>query len=145
MAGKDFRMASKLIVTFTGSVTVQHVLDKDQRVTAFNFFGEKDNLHVSDGYHSMDDLYEHRMALTAALTNMINFEGGLTTFKARQHYDGTMFEGQFIVVIVTPEGQISYHYDLKDWDNFKIPEFEKSPIPYDGHGANEVIKRLLKI
>jgi hypothetical protein len=106
---------------------------------------------VSDGYHTMGELYNHRRALTVALFNIIdgirdeiNWEVEL--FKSKLHNDGTMYEGYFIVSASIPKvGQISYHYELKYWDEFKIPEADKIPWKYDGHTSQDVIERLLKL
>jgi hypothetical protein len=104
--------------------------------------------NVSDGYHTMHELYQHRMALNVALFNKINdfpltFRDYLV-IKSKLHSDGTMFDGYFIVMLITPTTQISYHYDLKHWDLFEIPEVERAP-KYDGHSSNDVIERLLKL
>jgi len=103
-----------------------------------------------DEYHSMHGLYQHRMALTIALFNMINiyrkYPGGPQVMKSKLHHDGTMFEGgYFIVMIVDPKiGQISYHYQLKHWDEFKIPEVERTP-EWDGHSSLDALERLGKL
>jgi hypothetical protein len=40
-----------------------------------------------------------------------------------------------------PTGQISNHYELKDWDLFQIPEKEKAN-KWDGHTPQDVAKRM---
>lgn len=109
------------------------------------------DIEVSDEYHSMHHLYKHRMALNMALFNMIqdwlDSEGqpvGYAVMKSKQHADGTMFDGYFIVMAITPHGQISYHYKLKHWDKFRIPEVERTPT-YDGHSSEDAIARLMAI
>ena len=120
-----------------------------------NWLFEGDKIEVSDEYHTMDELYEHRMALTAALFNtyysrFTKEEQGQNFYthiigKSLLHNDETMFEGgYFIVFLRTIHGNISYHYKFKHWDKFKIPEFRKAP-PYDGHTSKDVIERLLKL
>ena len=53
-----------------------------------------------------------------------------------------MFDDSFIVGIETPEGQYSYHYDLKFWDLFDdIEELEKAP-KYDGHMPKDITRLL---
>lgn len=98
---------------------------------------------LSDGYHSFKDLYEHRLALTAALFNTLAKEHNVQVHKARYHHDGGGFPGYFIVVAELPTGTISYHYENKDWDKFHILAYESSPVPFDGHTADDTIKRLL--
>jgi hypothetical protein len=46
------------------------------------------------------------------------------------------------VVAVLPDGQISNHYEAKDWDLFKVPETEKALVEFDGHTGADVIARL---
>ena len=42
-------------------------------------------------------------------------------------------------------GQISNHYEAKDWDLFKIPIVDKAKYEFDGHTGEDVIKRLLSL
>lgn len=112
---------------------------------------EGEDVEISDGFHTMNELYDHRRALTAALFNQLNviykLYNNVRVFKARKHFDGTMFDGYFIVVACFDNGknQISYHYDLKYWDDFKIEALDSSPFEYDGHTSKDVIERLLKL
>ena len=105
---------------------------------------------ISDGYHTMDELYDHRRELTIHLFNLWNkvlrmgFRSGNCVIKSRLHNDGTMFSGYFVVYAELPSGQISYHYDLKYWDRFLIPELDRAP-KYDGHTSLDVIERLSKL
>lgn len=101
---------------------------------------EADN--VSDGYHTMHELYKHRMALNIALFQAWKKE--FTVIKSKLHSDGTMFDGYFIVMAITPIGQISYHYKLKYWDKFLLTEVEKAP-EWDGHSSLDVIERLFSL
>jgi hypothetical protein len=100
-----------------------------------------DSAEVSDGFHTMSELYDHRRALTAALFSAWR-SLGVPVMKAKEHSDGTMFDGYFIVMAIRPTGQISYHYDREYWDQFDVPEVPRTP-PWDGHSAADVIHRLL--
>lgn len=135
---KKFEISSRHIIRMLETV-------KNHRI---QFYTDGDDLEVSDGYHTMHELYQHRMALTVALFHSWYIEYGhepeWQIFKSKFHSDGTMFEGYFIVMAIVPSGQISYHYDLKHWDLFKIPEVERAP-EYDGHTSDDVIERLLKL
>ena len=101
----------------------------------------KDKGKISDGYHTFNELYEHRLHLTACLCNsMPGF-----CYKSKLHDDGTMFDGMFIVSINFKNiEQITYHYDIKDWDMFKIKELDKA-LPWDGHTSSDVLERLKKM
>lgn len=94
--------------------------------------------NVSDGYHTFDELYRHRAILTAALFRQIPF-----TWKAKIHEDGTMFDGMFIVGVITPDGCATYHYHLPYWDMFKVPEIPHAPS-FDGHTPEDAITRIEK-
>ncbi len=107
---------------------------------------KEDMGNVSDGYHTFNELYDFRKLYNAALFNeWYKFRKDIIVYKSKKHYDNVeCFDGNwFIVVAILPNGQqISNHYELKDWDLFKIPEVPKSLHPYDGHTAQDVIKRL---
>lgn len=118
----------------------------------------------SDGYHSFNELYEFRKIYNAALFNewakphmalMASNVRGRTfmpndytpkydVHKSWKHHDGEdcFGGGWFIVVAVLPDGQISNHYEAKDWDLFRIPEVEKAKYEFDGHTSFDVISRL---
>lgn len=96
---------------------------------------------ISDGYHTFDELYYHRMILFSIICNQ-NKE---ISWKSKKHHDGTMFDDtSFIVGIETPEGQYTYHYKLEYWNNFKVKELEFAP-EYDGHKPTDIgrLKSLL--
>jgi hypothetical protein len=96
--------------------------------------------NVSDGYHTMHELYQHRMALNIALFHTLDElynRNGLSMFvpkvyKSKNHHPTSdlMFEGYFIVFCVGEHGAwTSYHYKLEHWDEFVIRIAEFAP-PY---------------
>lgn len=113
-----------------------------------------DKGEISDGYHTFNELYEFRKVYNAALFNEwanadINNDDGSwgnkhDVHKSWKHNNGELCfgGGWFIVVAVLPSGQISNHYEAKDWDLFKIPETEKAKYEFDGHTPADVLKRL---
>ena len=93
---------------------------------------------LSDGYHTFNELYHHRALLFASICNT-NKD---IAWKSKQHDDGTMYDGMFIVGISTPEGQATYHYDIDPyWDMFKVQELDKAP-KFDGHTPEDAINRI---
>lgn len=116
--------------------------------TVYEFEGE-DIMQVSDGYHTMDELYEHRITLFIALCRMYakhyNLEGGKTynVWRSKLHSDGSEFEGWFVLGINKGKGdQITYHLPLSKWDETNFAEnLEKAP-EWDGHTSNDVLNRL---
>ena len=128
------------------TVEVGLKIDEESTVkTVNNFldFMRKEGLsrkQISDGYHTFDELYYHRMILFSLLLNGHKD----ISWKAKKHHDGTMFdEASFICGIETPEGQYTYHYKLEHWDKFDVQELEFAP-EYDGHKPSD-ITRLLSI
>lgn len=93
--------------------------------------------NVSDGYHTFDELYYHRMILFSVICNTFKE----MAWKSKLHSDGTMFDGYFIVGVDTSKGQYTYHYDLKFWNDFNIKELEKAP-EYDGHKPEDITRLL---
>ena len=101
---------------------------------------------ISDGYHTFNELYYHRMILTSVIVNMLAKEHPDMVWKSKQHHDPNdpMYDGMFIVGINCPDGQASYHYDLPDWDRFQCQELDRAP-EFDGHTPDEAIERISKI
>lgn len=94
---------------------------------------------ISDGYHTFNELYYHRMLLFSIICN----QNKDVAWKSKLHDDGTMFDGYFIVGITTPKGDFTYHYELKDWDMFDVKELKRAP-KWDGHQPEDIV-RLLSI
>lgn len=98
---------------------------------------------ISDGYHTFDELYDHRCLLFLAFQALWNhqaepFSGA---WKAKKHADGSEFKGWFIAGLTMVQGQISYHIPMKYWDLCKALERENAP-EWDGHTSQDVIQRL---
>jgi len=103
---------------------------------------EQDMGEVSDGYHTFNELYYYRMLYNAAFFNLLPKEW---VHKSKKHHTGEecFGGGWFIVMANLPTGQISNHYELKDWDLFKVPEKEVAD-EWDGHTPQEAAERLYK-
>lgn len=125
---------------------------------------ELDTNQIRDGYHSFGELYEFRKIYNAALFNewatqnvknpkWINEDGQrpflpkYDVHKSWKHNDGELCfgGGWFIVVAILPTGQISNHYEAKDWSLFDIPETDEAKYPFDGHTSEDVLERLKSI
>ena len=104
----------------------------------------EDKGNISDGYHTFNELYEYRLLYNASMFNELAKQGLYDIHKSKKHSDGSVpfgDENWFIVQAELPTGQISNHYEMKDWDLFNVPEKEKAN-PYDGHTPKDVAKRL---
>lgn len=107
---------------------------------------------VSDGYHTFNELYDHRRALTAglgaALAQLHAIHDGLPpiVWRSRAHHpDGDpIFEGYFIVGLVLGQsGTITYHYANQYWDDFKaFRELPHAP-KWDGAPPSASVTRLI--
>lgn len=124
--------------------TVKGFLEAEKAVAevAVTLVGE-DTMQVSDGYHTMDELYEFRKAFNAALFNEWYEQRKYDVHKSERHADGEFCfgGGWFIVMATLPTGQISNHYEMKDWDLFKCRVEERADV-WDGHTAEDVLERL---
>ena len=98
---------------------------------------------ISDGYHTFNELYRYRMLYNAAFFNELAKNGTVRVIKSKRHHDGEecFGGGWFIVMAELPTGQISNHYELKDWDNFKCEEVDVAP-EWDGHTPEDAARRL---
>lgn len=96
---------------------------------------------TSDGYHTFNELYHHRAVLFSIIVKAFPDKA----WKSKQHNDGTMYDGMFIVGIDTPEGQATYHYDIDPyWDMFECHELARAP-KWDGHTPAQAIERIGKL
>lgn len=120
---------------------------------------------VSDGFHTFGELYEFRKVYNALLFNvwaaswmeskkwMRSYLGTTElpktnprydVHKSMRHYDGELCfgGGWFIVCAMLPNGLVTNHYKIEDWDLFKIPAVDKAKYEFDGHMAADVLERL---
>jgi hypothetical protein len=125
---------------------------------------------VSDGFHTFDEIYNFRKLYNALLFNewamQIKMETAFSkdasgrtkqivvaksnkydVHKSIRHHNGELCfgGGWFVVIAILPSGQITNHYEMKDWDLFKIPEVEKAKYEFDGHTSQDVVERMLNL
>ena len=98
--------------------------------------------NVSDGYHSLNELYRYRMPYNDAFLNELA-KGDVKVRKSHKHYDGEecLGGGWFIVMAELPTGQIPNHHENRYWGLSNIPELETA-WKWDGHTPNEVADRI---
>lgn len=105
---------------------------------------------VSDGYHTIEELYDHRITLYIALCRTL-VEAGENSmsqyfqfpWRSKVHSDGSTMDGWFIMGIgYESGGQISYHLPLSRWDETIFAKtLDKAPA-WDGHTSADVLERL---
>lgn len=102
-----------------------------------------------DGYHTFDELYEHRHTLWIALCRTWDTDNESYThrpWRSKIHSDGSKYEGWFLLGIgKEPKKQISYHLPISKWEETSFAEtLDKAP-EFDGHTSDDVLERLKKL
>ena len=156
MSIEVMKQAEKLLVSyqdFTGDFRIANLCG--ETITALRQAIEQAELakpeqvsgDTSDGYHTFNELYEFRKAYNAALFNEWAASNKYSVHKSKRHFDGEdcFGGGWFIVVAQLPDGQISNHYEMKDWDKFLLPETDKAMFEYDNHTGADVLQRLFSL
>jgi hypothetical protein len=141
----------------------QHTADLAARICKRNAQSAVDTLKditgsagaISDGYHTFDELYAHRIALFRVTCRALSLMASQVPYieleheivwKSQVHSDGSIMEGWFIMGIDSRPGkQITYHLPMSEWDNCKFANtLEKAP-EWDGHTSADVLKRLAEL
>jgi hypothetical protein len=115
---------------------------------------------VSDGYHTMDELYEHRIRLYLALVKIYDnyitpLRCQVVCWKSKLHDDGSEYPGWFLLGMTytkpsfiegtPPETwDISYHIPMKYWQLANVIALPRAP-KYTGYTPNDVLERLLRL
>jgi hypothetical protein len=111
----------------------------------------EDGTQVSDGYHTFDELYDHRLNLWIALCRIhakVIREQWNPVFRAKIHSDGTNYEGWFMLGMFREPGhQITYHLPLSRWDecDFAVTLDHDHAPEFDGHTSKDVLERLKRL
>lgn len=102
---------------------------------------KKDMGEVSDGYHTFNELYEHRHALFLALMHEC---GPDRAWFSEKHHDGTRLDGWFIAGLDIEEGPVTYHLPMRLWNAARHVGRRLEVAPkWDGHTSADVVKRLM--
>lgn len=104
---------------------------------------------ISYGFHTFDELYDHRITLYIALCKVLeslhtsNQYDRFIPWRSLLHSDGTCLEGWFTLGIGREKGkQITYHLPLSRWDETNFAETLERGPEFDGHTPEDVLKRL---
>ena len=93
---------------------------------------------ISDGYHTFDELYEHRCTLFLALMKAVPEIAWISTL----HDDGSSFDGWFIAGMNLATGTVTYHLPVGMWSlacETGAKPLERAP-KWDGHTSADVVK-----
>jgi hypothetical protein len=138
-----------------------HVFERVEDFTKHVVAEGGEGMQVSDTYHEMDELYEHRHALWIALCGQIandsayrvvdlkdegeTVKGEPRVWRSKRHSDGELAfgGGWFVLGIGKEKGeQVTYHLPISKWDETGFAEtLEKAP-EFDGHSSKDVLERL---
>ena len=115
---------------------------------------EHEELEVSDGYHTFDELYDHRITLFVALARLSRrqemkigeFPGQPFVWRSKLHSDGSAFDGWYILGIGNFEGQqITYHLPMDRWEETDFAATLELAPKFDGHTSADVLERLKQL
>lgn len=110
--------------------------------------------HISDGYHTFKELYDHRITLFIALCKVLRNDPQYQTgqksevWRSKCHSDGELaFGGTWFVLGIGKEAgeQMTYHLPIDRWEETEFADtLDKAP-DWDNHTAADVLERLKKI
>lgn len=95
---------------------------------------------ISDGYHTFDELYEHRCTLFLALMKSLPAISWVSTL----HDDGSSFGDWFIAGINLSIGTVTYHLPAGMWSlalKTGAKLLDRAP-KWDGHTSDDAVKRV---
>lgn len=119
---------------------------KKHAIGCISFYGPNDVCDC-DGYHTFEELYEHRIRLFIELCKSICKLNKSEIWCSVFHSDGSKFDEWFILGIGKEKGtQITYHLPARFWS--EVCEFakvlKKAP-EFDGHTSYDVLERLSEL
>jgi hypothetical protein len=115
---------------------------------------------ISDGYHTMEELYEHRIVLWIELCRVLaehaprvhdpahptSSTSNVLVWRSAYHSDGARYPGWFLLGYRQRSGeQISYHIPEREWGNTGFAELLERAPEFDCHTSDDVLNRLRKL
>ena len=102
-----------------------------------------EDMEVSDGSHTMSELYEHRIQLFITLCRYVKRASNNEVWRSKLHDDGSEYEGWFVLGIGKEKGKIlTYHLPNTKWDEVSFAETLERATEFDGHTSADVLERL---
>lgn len=103
-----------------------------------------DTNKISDGYHTFEQLYDHRIILYIALCQVLCEDHYV--WKSKSHSDGSEWDGWFILGINSEKGkQIIYHLPTSKWNDCPCADILEKAPDWDGHTSEDVLKRISEL
>jgi len=105
---------------------------------------------ISDGYHTFDELYDHRITLWIALCRLSALHAATgpvpdenPTWRAVLHSDGSSIDGWFVIGMGRMPGeQMTYHLPLSRWEETGFAETLERAPEWDKHTSADVLERI---
>lgn len=103
---------------------------------------------VSDGYHTIAELYDHRCLLFINLA-LLHYNNDGCVYWVKEHYEGwdlLLMKETESDIAPYHHYQISYHIPIKYRNLYrtKLPEVLPAKHHWDGHSSQDVLERLVK-
>ena len=116
---------------------------RERLINWFIKITKADTNKISDGYHTFEELYDHRIALWIYICSDWRRSAA---WKTQKHSDGSIWDGWFILGLFDEPGiQITYHLPISYWDTLKeIKTLDRAP-EWDGHTPEEAKNRILRM
>lgn len=109
-------------------------------ITVNDSFIPCDPSKVSDGYHTFEELYDHRCLLFIQLIGLLSEQ----SFASYCHSDETVWDGWFIAGCKLNSGMVTYHLPIKFADLIPNSVWVPKAPEWDGHTSRDVCDRLIK-
>ena len=95
---------------------------------------------ISDGYHTFNELYDHRCTLFLALMKA----HPTLSWMSWKHHDESTMDGWFIAGIKAPTGDVTYHLPENMWELARDTgaAVHGTGLLWDGHTPADVVKRI---
>lgn len=132
-----------------------------EELHSLEYYGD---LEVSDGYHTFEELYDHRITLFIALCKIehsfevfgvrrdnvplfnSSYQIVSNVWRSKVNGDGSVWDGWFIIGIGRVKGtQITYHLPLDRWEETNFADTLDRAPEWDGHSPADVLLRLKKL
>ena len=147
-------MSEKIIIK--GKFLIDRVIKNSagNRVEEIEVFSTSEfnkKVVASDGYHTFEELYDHRITLFTALCKhlrelSLEYGHDSNVWRSKINGDGTTWDGWFIMGIGKDKGkQITYHLPLSRWSETDFAETLDQAPEWDGHSSADVLERLKKL
>jgi len=139
-------------ITVSGYATATDVGHESPKLSTMELEGPQE-MDASDGYHTFDELYDHRITLFITLCRRqakAKPSGWWSqVWRSKRHSDGELCFGtgtQYVLGIgKASECQITYHIPVERWNETDFAEtLEKAP-EWDGHTSDDVLERLKRL